>query len=423
MSIPPRRVAVLGAGPVGLEAALYARVLGHSVQIYEKEQPGAHLLRFAHVRWFTPWKMICSPLAAQQLQEHCPDWALPWNTAPTARQIVDLLLEPLACCPVLAPCLRTGVQVVRLGRNGVLKTDLPPGVTRAGQPFRLLLQDENGRQWCEEADVVLDCTGTFGRPNPLGAGGIPAPGESDCAAFIHRDLPDVLHTHRRKFAGRRVLVVGSGYSAATTVVALAELARQAPQTRIWWATRRMPPPGKGPLRRFRPDPLPLRDALARQANLLAQSGDPVVFLPGMHVEQLRRTASGMEVSLGGNRQQTLEVDVIVSNTGYRGDWSLAEELHLHQCYATQGPIRLAAALLKETSQDCLQQPETETDVLKTPEPDFFVLGAKSYGRNSQFLLQQGWQQVRDAFRLLHDDPQLDLYRHCAVSGTGTPWHE
>ena len=35
-----------------------------------------------------------------------------------------------------------------------------------------------------------------------------------------------------------------------------------------------------------------------------------------------------------------------------------------------------------------------------PEPGFFILGAKSYGRNSQFLLSIGWQQVDDVFASL-----------------------
>ena len=50
------------------------------------------------------------------------------------------------------------------------------------------------------------------------------------------------------------------------------------------------------------------------------------------------------------------------------------------------------------------------DTLKNPEPNFFILGAKSFGTNSNFLLQVGHQQVRDVFRLIHNDPQLDLYR-------------
>ena len=35
-----------------------------------------------------------------------------------------------------------------------------------------------------------------------------------------------------------------------------------------------------------------------------------------------------------------------------------------------------------------------------PERDFFVLGAKSYGRNSAFLLKLGFEQVASVLELL-----------------------
>jgi hypothetical protein len=34
-------------------------------------------------------------------------------------------------------------------------------------------------------------------------------------------------------------------------------------------------------------------------------------------------------------------------------------------------------------------------VLRNPEPNFFLLGAKSYGRNSQFLMRTGYDQVNE----------------------------
>ena len=91
----------------------------------------------------------------------------------------------------------------------------------------------------------------------------------------------------------------------------------------------------------------------------------------------------------------MTVDRIIANVGYRPDRSIYEELHVHECYATQGPIKLAAKLLGETSGDCLAQMSYGGDVLKNPEPNFFILGSKSYGRNSNFLLKVGIEQVRD----------------------------
>ena len=50
-----------------------------------------------------------------------------------------------------------------------------------------------------------------------------------------------------------------------------------------------------------------------------------------------------------------------------------------------------------------------SDTLRNPEPDFYILGAKSYGKNSQFLIRLGLEQVRDVYQLLTGDSELDLY--------------
>ena len=41
----PATIAVLGAGPIGLEAALYGRFLGYAVNVYERGRVGDNLRR------------------------------------------------------------------------------------------------------------------------------------------------------------------------------------------------------------------------------------------------------------------------------------------------------------------------------------------------------------------------------------------
>jgi hypothetical protein len=104
------------------------------------------------------------------------------------------------------------------------------------------------------------------------------------------------------------------------------------------------------------------------------------------------------------------VERVIGNVGYTPDTGLYRELQVHECYASLGPMALAAALLKHAGGDCLSIPAQGPNVLRTPEPNFYVLGAKSYGRNSNFLLRAGFEQVRDAFALLTGKADLDLYR-------------
>ena len=47
--------------------------------------------------------------------------------------------------------------------------------------------------------------------------------------------------------------------------------------------------------------------------------------------------------------------------------------------------------------------------LLNPEPDFYVLGAKSYGRRGDFLLSHGHEQIVALFTVIGDREGLDLY--------------
>src|SRR5262249_57350586 len=112
----------------------------------------------------------------------------------------------------------------------------------------------------------------------------------------------------------------------------------------------------------------------------------------------------------GGKARAWEVERVVGNVGYTPDASLYRELQVHECYASLGPMALAAALLKHAGSDCLSIPAQGPAVLRNPEPSFFILGAKSYGRNSHFLMRTGFEQVRDVFTLITGKSDLDLYR-------------
>src|SRR5262249_6079802 len=154
--------------------------------------------------------------------------------------------------------------------KGYFKEEMPPHPGRAAHPFRLLLRGGDGKERVEEADVVLDCTGTYGNPRHLGDGGVPAVGELALRGHIAWGVEDVLGEKRDHYAGRTVLVVGAGHSAATTVCNLAALAEKHPETWTIWLARGA---GSQPLRRQVNDPLPERDALCGRANRLATRGE------------------------------------------------------------------------------------------------------------------------------------------------------
>lgn len=69
--------------------------------------------------------------------------------------------------------------------------------------------------------------------------------------------------------------------------------------------------------------------------------------------------------------------------------------------------------------DCLAQESHGAEALENPEPGFFIIGSKSYGRNSQFLLRVGWQQVDDVASLI-DAPQPRAAPSTAATSSSTP---
>lgn len=393
------RVAVLGAGPVGLEVALAARERGFPLRIYEAAtRPAGHVRAWGHVRLFTPWDMNVSQRMRGALEDAGRGLEVEWKESPRGHEYADRVLDPLWDLPELSRGLRTGTRVVAVGREGTLKHEAIGSEQRRDRPFRILTVDGAGNEEVEHADLVFDCTGKWGNPNALGDGGIPAPGEAAMGARITRRIPEP-EVLQREWAGRTTLLVGAGHSAQTAARALAEVATTDSDTRVIWAVRGSDPDwGAVP-----DDPLERRRELVADARNLSSGGSPAVdFVPGVVVERIDEAGDRMRVELRSQDgvREPVEVDRILSLTGGVGDHTLYRQLQVHECYATSGPMKLSAALLGAGSVDCLEQESHGAETLMNPEPDFYIMGDKSYGRNNTFLLQVGWSQVDEVFQQL-----------------------
>lgn len=401
------RLAILGAGPIGLEAALYARQLKLPFSIYEQGRVGEHMWRWGHVKLFSPFGMNATPLGKKAIHSINLDPDFPADDACiSGREHVERYLAPLA--NVLRENLRTETRVLSVGRVGYYKQDMDAG--RAKKPFFLLLRERNQDRY-EEADIVLDCTGTYSHHRWLGPSGLPALGETQAEPHIAYGLVDVLGDAKRDYVNKSVLLIGAGYSAATTACGLAKLAQEHNTTWTTWVARTT---NTQPLRRIPNDPLRERDRLAMSANSLAtRDDDNVEFRANTSVEMiepLTNTQSFKVAFRWGGQRTTIEVDKIIANVGYTPDRALYRELQVHECYASFGPMKLAAMLASSKSQDCLKQVCHGPESLKNPEPNFYILGAKSYGRDSHFLMRIGFEQVRDVFTLITGNTGLDLYK-------------
>ena len=400
--MPRPHIAILGAGPTGLDAALAAAAAGLPFTLYEAGDSVADYVRqWGHVRLFSPWGMDVSPRMRAALAEL--GTAAPENGGcPTGSELVERIFAPLAESPQLAANLRLRSRVVAIGREGLLKSSAIGDPVRAEHKFRLLIEDSDGHTLTETADVVLDCTGNYGHPNSTGDGGIPAPGEGELGDRIVRTLQD-FDADTDAWRGQRVLVVGAGHSAQTAICDLATFAEAHPGTEVVWAVRRQRPEWEI----LEDDPLPSRAALLRRAQALARGGSPHVRCEtGVVVDAMVTDGDAIRVTLrhadGQRSDETF--DRVVSLTGFVGDHQLYRQLQVHECYATCGPMKLAASLLADSTADCLDQTSHGVETLTNPEPGFFILGSKSYGRNSTFLMRVGWQQVDEVFDSLSAGP-------------------
>ena len=385
---PAPRVIIIGAGPIGLEAALRLSAAGFETVVHERDTVASNVKRWGHVELFSPFVMNSSRAGRESVGADRPDD----DALLSGESFATLYLEPLARSVGRQAVICEHSSVVAISREATWKHHLVGRRAETSDRFLLLIEGAAGESM-ETADVVLDCSGTWGTHNPIGAGGICCPGERRVMEVGDYEIPDTCGDGAERFAGRHTLVVGSGHSAATAVVALAGLAAGSADTCVSWITRGQ---RTAPLEATTEDPLPPRAALVTAANRLATDDDSVVdWLPGALVLGLDGGPGQFSVAMDDPRRgrEVISADVVLGLTGCRPDRSLYGELQVHECYATGGPIRLAAELLGETSEDCLEQAVGGIETLQSPEPDFFILGSKSYGRDSRFLLRVGLEQV------------------------------
>jgi hypothetical protein len=381
---------------VGLAAAAHLAERGIEFVVLEAgDSAGAAIDEWRHVRLFSPWRFDVDAAARRMLE--ADGWIGPHpDELPTGAELVDAYLVPLAKLPALASRIRYGMRVDAITRLGF---DRVRSAGREAAPFLIRLAD--GQE--VHARAIIDASGTWRTPNTLGAYGLPAHGEAAAVAdgrIVHA-LPDVLGGQRQLFAGRRTVVVGTGHSAATTLLALAQLATEAPGTEVVWAVR-----GAGPQRAYgggAADALPARGALGVRLRTLVESG-ALDLVTGFHTHSVTRDGDRTVLvsrDLAG-RELRLSADVVVRATGFRPDHAVAAELRL-DLDPILGSTRALAPLIDPNHHSCGTVPPHGVDELAHPEPSYYAVGVKSYGRAPTFLLATGYEQVRSVVASLAGD--------------------
>ena len=405
---------VLGAGPVGLAAAAHLASRGLRFELLEASDAiAASVRQWSHVKLFSPWRYNIDPTAAGLLEE--TGWQAPDpDSIPTGRELIDLYLLPLSRHPQIAPHIRLGARVRGVARAGADKIRTQKG---SAQSFTVLVSCGDAGETVLEADHVLDATGTWGSPNPVGGEGLEAAGEAKLRDRLYYGLPDLLGVDAERFRGRHTAVIGSGLSAATALVGLSDLAEQDPNTKISWIIR-------GALRDNLfgggdRDELPARGRLG--ANLARLAREERLSLKHRFRVRSIDDAGGELILTGmsGDRQETVgPFDEIIVATGQRPDHSLTRELRTEIDPRLESVAALAPLVDPNLHYCGSVEPHGFLQLSYPEEPGFFTLGSKSYGRAPSFLMATGYEQVRSVVAGLAGDMAAALSVQLKLPATG-----
>ncbi|MFJ3337482.1 FAD-dependent oxidoreductase [Streptomyces sp. NPDC086766] len=387
-------VVVIGAGPVGLAAAARLVERGLDPLVLEAGPSAGTAVRdWAHVRLFSTWAEVTDPAAEKLLAP--TGWTRPDGAAcPTGGDWAERYLQPLA--DVLGDKVRYGATVTgvaRAGRDRIVDAD------RDEQPFTVHVRSADGREERIGARAVIDASGTWGAPGPMGADGLPALGEKAASDRVTYHVPDLRDPAvRARYAGRRTAVVGSGASAFTALAELAGLAREQPGTHTTWVLRRGI--GASTFGGGDADQLPARGALGLRAKAAVEAGHASA-VTGFRTRAVERDGDRL-VLVAEDGRRLEPVDEVVVLTGFRPDLSFLSEVRLGLDERLQAPAALAP-LIDPNVHSCGTVYPHGVNELSHPEKDIYLVGMKSYGRAPTFLAMTGYEQVRSVTAAIAGD--------------------
>lgn len=390
-------IVIIGGGPVGLSAAAHLTKRNIPFLLFEAGNSiGYNILSWEHIRVFSPWKYNIDKVAEELLLQ--TKWEAPnKESLPTGKELVEEYFLPLSNLPAIKPFIHLKSTVLSIGRKGL---DKMKTFGRETKPFAIKV-NEDGKIKYYEAKAIIDSSGTWNQPNPIGSGGVLAEGEEALKSHIYYGIPDVKNKDLNRYKNKNVLVVGGGHSATNVLLDLAEIQKEYPQTKINWVLR------KDDISDIyggqEADGLEARGALGIKIEALVNSGNLTVYTP-FHILKLSKNQTDIEIEgeWKNNIQLISGIDEIVSNTGSRPNLEFIREIRVDLDASLESVFDLAELIDPNIHSCGTVRPHGEKE-LRHPEKDFYIVGSKSYGRAPTFLMATGYEQVRSVVAYLDGD--------------------
>lgn len=404
-------VAIIGGGPIGLAAAAHLVQRHQPFILFEAgNHVGTSFLDYGHVRLFSPWEYNLDPASKTFLLE--AGWSEPVaKRLPYARDIVNEYLKPLSELPKFKPYIHLSSEVIAVGREDI---DKRKSAKRNETPFVLHVKS-NGKIEEFRARAIIDASGTWQQQNPIVSSGYHLSSELEASSQIFYGIPDVLKKDKERYLGKRTVVVGSGHSAINVLINLGKLKQEDPSTSIVWILRKQHvaeafgTPKDKILGRFQ---------LGESIQRLVNDGDVEVFTP-FQIKDIKRSSHlSMDIIgvMDGNEKVIPQINEIISNTGSRPNFNFLREIRYSHDAAIECASRLAEIIYPKKG---IVPPHGE-EYLRQPEKDFYIIGAKSFGRASTFFLTTGYEQARSVVSYLTGD--MDAAKEIEIT-LPAQWYE
>ncbi len=401
----PATVAVLGGGPAGVEAALYARFLGYYVLLIDARRIGSRLIRWGDHPLPADFATAASPLGlaaleAQEKLEQCP---AP-DATPTCKDFVEQYLLPLAKSDLIEECVHINCPVLSIGRAHWPKGKPVSIEQRAEDEFRILMKSPVRGEFSQLADIILDCTGEGRIAAGVGPGSSQAIGQQSNIEHCLLGIRDFVDRDRDKFVSKRTIQFGCSVAACQNAVQFAKQFRDRDDCLLTWIV---------PKGRTHSDWLAEVAATAPElaidaSQILDGQSTCVVHLESWGAESMLRNEKGiwnLKLLVGDEETVDTQCEQVLL-TDLHQPWSFTDGLNIQRCPKRDLPLAASHWLdqIGDGPMDC--GPES----FITTEPHYYVLGKKSVGGDRRYGFTHLRQQIQQVFGLIGGRRDLDLYR-------------